>query len=75
MRVSFGFLRLLAGRLLGTSDSPVDVAERLGYRDSGEVEWEDALLDVGVERCPVCDCWCECSELVDEDGDERPCCD
>lgn len=60
----------IAHALLGTCETGVFQAEEY------EVELQDieeACLNQNVERCPVCDWWCESSELIDEEGNVVGC--
>ncbi len=34
---------------------------------------EELMVDHGYERCPECEWWVECGELVDDDGEEKVC--
>ena len=34
---------------------------------------EELMLDNNYGRCPECEWWCECGELVDEDGEPCEC--
>jgi uncharacterized protein (UPF0212 family) len=36
-------------------------------------ELEEIMANVGYERCPECESWCETGELVDEEGDPCSC--
>lgn len=55
------------------ADSYDDLAklEELGVELS---DAEEIMLTYGFERCPECEMWVECGELVDEHGDGRGAC-
>lgn len=54
----------------GTCASLGEIAERLSV-DEDQVD--DLMLDAGLERCQVCEWWCEVSELIGDDGLPVPC--
>lgn len=56
--------------LEGTSKSEDDAAEKFGITEERVLE---IMLDANLERCPSCDYWVECGELVDEDGEDQVC--
>lgn len=69
----FKIAESVSDSLLGTSDSVEKVLEQMGLSDKVS---EDDIIDeicLRIERCPTCEWWCECGELVDEDGDETDC--
>lgn len=55
--------------LKGSSESLERYIERTGVvADSGELE--EQLLGENIERCPACETWCECSELIPVNKDK-----
>ena len=65
----------LVGKLEGTSDYvTAELLDEVGAPASASVEdGDEAMVNANFERCCDCDWWCECGELVDEDGEEQPC--
>lgn len=66
----------VADLLLGTLNNVEDVVIMLGLEE--EVDWQDVearLPDArpSVERCPMCEWWCELVELLDENGNVVGC--
>jgi len=61
----------LAREALGTPLSEAALAARLELPEDYDVN--AALADMEIERCPECDWWVECGELVDEDCEVGPC--
>lgn len=53
----------LADYLEGTCKSIVEACQALDL-DEG-VDWDDALLDLNIERCSGCDWWSESCMLTD----------
>jgi hypothetical protein len=41
--------------------------------DITEEDIEEVMADAGWERCPECDWFVECSELVDAEGEDTAC--
>lgn len=66
IKLTFAQIDTITGSVLGLES----VSEELGV-DGDEIE--DALLEWGIERCPGCDWYRECIELVDENGDPQLC--
>jgi hypothetical protein len=59
-------VREIASLLEGTCNSVESALERLDLEDVPVEEVEDRLLDVNLERCPICDWWVESSEIVND---------
>lgn len=57
-------------QLAGTSNSWCAASEDAGI----EIEAiEEIMLNANYERCPECDWWVECSELLDDNGELTVC--
>jgi len=66
-------VRSISDLLNGTCDTIESALERVGLEDTPVEEVEDRLLDVNIERCPICDWWVESGEIVNDDGDVVGC--
>jgi hypothetical protein len=62
----------LGNRLVGTCDSVETACEQLGLPVPADPE--DAMLNVNVERCSVCDWWHESFDLAGGDDEEDGIC-
>lgn len=65
-------VREIADYLTGTCNSIDQALDRLDLEFPVE-DVEERLLDVNLERCPICDWWMDSAELVNEAGDVVGC--
>ncbi len=57
----------------------IKIVERLQGTSNNNIEGlsieeiEEIMLDAGYERCPECDVWVECGELIDDNDEQCSC--
>lgn len=54
----------------GTVKSAASIAEEMELSDD---EVEELMLDADLERCPECEWWCRCGDLLDDNDDAGAC--
>lgn len=64
---------LIISKVVDTADSVTDIKEKYHLEDYEDDEVEEKLGDGNLERCPICEWWCETSALINDENEVVGC--